>query len=281
VAESFLDSLKNVVPSLEKATEVNFCLLLASFVLFTDCKSLYVHGMNILHLSEVPDVIKPRPAIEAVILVIGFGVLVGAAMPFVQIFAGIVVSETAERLWTRFEILAGLYYQRFRPPSAMSVSVSQLREKAHATKESYYLDLLKEAETEEAEHWDKTRQTALFALTVLVLSGVDLYVPLSPKGNGILTQIADGLGQNGYGLLLWLGFILVVLAFYPVFENYRLWVHCPELAQELEKGRHEKREQEERFRREAETQKASPPPSVSDIGGRLGGRTFAGSRSDT
>jgi hypothetical protein len=113
VAESFLDSLKNLVPSLEKATEVNFCLLLTSFVLFADCTSLYVHGMNILHLSEVPNVIKPRLAIEAVILVIGFGVLVGIAMPFIQICSNIVVSETAERLWDRFETWAGLYDQLF------------------------------------------------------------------------------------------------------------------------------------------------------------------------
>jgi hypothetical protein len=179
MAEPLLDSLKNFVPSLEKVTEVNFCLLLTNFVLFADCASLYVHGMNILHLSEVPDVIKPSLAIEAVILVIGFGMLVGIAMPFFRIFANIVVSETAERLWTRFEIWSGLYDQRFRPPSAYSVSVDELRKKAHATKESYYRDLLKESDAEEAEHRDKTHQTALFALTVLVLSGVDLYAPLS------------------------------------------------------------------------------------------------------
>jgi hypothetical protein len=276
VAESFLDSLKNVVPSLEKATEVNFCLLLTSFVLFADCLSLYVHGMNVLHLSEVQGVIKPHLAIEAIILVIWFGVLVGIAMPFVQIVASTVVSETAERLWTRFEIWSGLDDQQFRPPSWGDVSVSALREKAHATKESYYLDLLKEAKAEEAEHRDKTQQTALFALTVLVLSGVNLYAPLSPEGNCILTQIADGLGQNGYGLLFLLGVILLMLAFYPVFENYHLWVYCPELAQELEKKRREEREEQERFRREAEARKASPPPSVSDLGGRIGGRFRSG-----
>jgi len=175
------------------------------------------------------------------------------------------------------KIRLGISSQQLRPPSADRVPLSELTKKAHATKESYYLDLLKKADAEQAEHGDKTWQTARFALTVLVLSGVDLYVPVSPKGNGILSQIPDGLGQNGYGWLLWLvwlGFIVVVvvLAFYPVFENYHLWVHCPELAQELEKKRQEEREQEERFRREAEARRASPPPSVSDIGGRLGER---------
>ena len=130
--------------------------------------------------------------------------------------------------------------------------VYSLRQKAHASKESYYLNLLKEADEEETEHWNKTRQTALFAFTVLVLSGVDFYAPLSPEGNGVLAQIADGLGQNGYGWLVCLGCILVVLAFYPIFEDRHPMVHCPELARELEKKRQEELEKQERSRREVE-----------------------------
>jgi hypothetical protein len=235
VAEPFLDSLKNVVPSLEKATEVSFILLLTSFVLLADCAAPYVHGMNILHLSEVPDVIRPRLAIEAVVFVIIFGLLVGVVMPFVLVIVNGVVIETAGRLWIRYVIWSDPDGRRFRPDSAYDVPVYSLRQKAHASKESYYLNLLKEADEEETEHWNKTRQTALFAFTVLVLSGVDFYAPLSPEGNGVLAQIADGLGQNGYGWLVCLGCILVVLAFYPIFEDRHPMVHCPELARELEK----------------------------------------------
>jgi hypothetical protein len=234
VAEPFLDSLKNIVPSLEKATEVNFTLLLTSFVLLADCASLYVHGMNILHLSEVPDVVKPRLAIEAVVLIIGFGLLVGIVMPFVLVFVNGVVIETAVRLWIRYVIWSDPDGRRFRSGSAYGVPVYELRKKAHASKESYHLNLLKEADEKETEHENNTRQTALFAFTVLVLSGVDFYAPLSPEGNGILAQIADGLGQNGYGWLVCLGCFLVVLAFYPIFEDRYPMVHCPELARELE-----------------------------------------------
>ena len=104
MTEPFPESLKNLVPSLEKATEVNFCLLLTSFVLFADWASLYVYDMNILHLSEVPDVIKPRLAIDAIILVIGFGMLVGIAMLFVQKFAYFIMSETLVRWWDYIKI---------------------------------------------------------------------------------------------------------------------------------------------------------------------------------
>jgi len=125
--------------------------------------------------------------------------------------------------------------------------VYELCKKAHASKESYYLNLLKEADEKENEHWYKTQQTALFAFTVLVLSGVNLFAPLSPNGTGILAQIADGFGQNGYAALFWLGFILVAMAFYPIFEDGRDDVYCPELAGELEEKRRQEREERERF----------------------------------
>ena len=175
MADPFLDSLKNLVPSLEKATEVNFLLLLTSFVLLADCTALYAHGMNILHLSEMPDVIKPRLAVEAIILVIGFGMLVGIAMPFLLMLANIMVIQTVGRLWTHVEIWSDPDSQRFRPDTAYSVPVYELREKAHASKDSYYLNLLKEVDKEENENRRKMRQITLFSFTVLVLSGVNLY----------------------------------------------------------------------------------------------------------
>ncbi len=242
---------------------------LTSFVLLADCTALYVHGMNILHLSEVTDVIKPRLAIEAIILVIEFSMLIGVAMPFLLIFANLTVTETIGRSWIRFEIWFNPDGQRFRPDSAYSVPIYELRKKAHASKESYYLNLLKEADEDENEHWYQMRQTALFAFTVLVLSGVNLFAPLSPNGPGILAQIADGLGQNGYGWLFCLGCLLVALAFYPVFEDRRKMLQCPELAGELEEKRLQEREQQERFRREAEKLRAAPPPPLADIGGPL------------
>ena len=178
--------------------------------------------------------------------------------------------ETVGRLWSRFEIWSDPDGQRFRPGSAYSVPVYELRTKAHASKESYYLNLLKEADEKETEHRDRTRQTALFAFTVLVLSGVDLYAPLSHNGSGFLAQIADGLGRNGYGWLFYLGCILVVLAFYPMFEDRHPIVHCPELARELEKKRQQEREEQERYRRDTNEFRAFPPRSLSnDIGRRL------------
>ena len=102
MAEPFVDSLKNIVPSLEKATEVNFLLLLTSFLLLADCAALYVHNMNILHLSEVPDIVKPRLAIEAIVLVIGFGTLVGMAMP---VFFDFRESSSDRNRWKTVESL--------------------------------------------------------------------------------------------------------------------------------------------------------------------------------
>lgn len=274
MAEPFLDALKNVIPNLEKATEVNFLLLLTNFVLLADCAALYVHSMNILYVSEFPEVIKPRLAIEAIILVIIFGVLIRIVMPITLIIANVMVVETVGRLWTRVETWSDPDGRRFRPDTAYSVPVYELRKKAHASKESYYLNLLKQVDEEENERRYSIQQTALFAFAALVLSGINLYAPLSPDGNGILAQIADGLGRNGYGWLFCLGCILVALAFYPIFDDRRPMVHCPELARELEEKRQQEWKQGERFRQEAAELRASATrPLSNDIGKRLNGRT--------
>ena len=267
MAEPFPDSLKNVVPSLEKAKEVNFSLLLTSFVLLADCAALYVHGMNIVHLSEVPDIIKPRFAVEAVILVIVFGMPLQFAMRLLHVW----VTGIIEIVGDRYEELFNSGGQRTQQDYAGYVPLDVLREKAHVSKESYHRDLLKK----KYEHQHEMEQTALSAFTVLVLSGVDLCVPLSPHQNGILAQVADGLGRNGYSLLLWLclGGILVVLAFYPMFEVNRPMVYCPSLAQELEEERRQEREKQERFRREAEEERVSITRLPSnEVGRRLSGR---------
>ena len=273
MTEPFLDSLKNVVPSLEKATEINLLLLLTSFMLLADCASLYVHGMNILRLSDIPDVIKPRLAIEAIILVIGFGMTVGIVMPTLLFFANLLMNGTVKELWDRFEIWSDPDGRRFRPASAYSVPVSELREKAHTSKESYYLNLLKEADEREEERLRKIQQTALLAFTVLVLSTINLYALLSPGKSGILAQIVGGYGQEGRGWLFCLGCILMVLAFYPVFEEHDPVAYCPELAQELGKKRRQEREQQERFRRELGEFRADPPhPLSGDVGEQLNNR---------
>ena len=275
MAEPFLDSLKNVVPSLEKATEVSFSLLLTSFVLLADCAALYVHGMNILHLSEVPDVIKPRLAVEAIILVIGFGMLVGIAMPFLLILTNLATINTVGRWWDRFKIWADPDGERHRPDSGDSVTLHALCKKAHASKEGYYWNLFKEADKENKEHQHKVEQTALYAFTVLVFSGVDLHAQFSSGGTSILTQIADGLGLYGYGWLMsCLGCVVMALAFYPMFEDYRPMVYCPELARELEGRRQQKREKDEQFRRELEEQASSTRLPFNNVGRRLGSRNL-------
>jgi hypothetical protein len=188
-------------------------------------------------------------------------------MRLLLMLANFVVIETVGRLWTRFEIWADPHGHRFQQDSDY-VTVSALRRKAHASKESYYLNLLKEADEEENEHRQRIWKTADLAFTVLVLSGVNLFAPLSPNGTGILAEIVGGLGQNRFGLLFSLGCILVTvaLAFYPIFEDRRKMVHCPELAQELEEKRRQEREQQERYRREVEKLRASPPPPLFDMG---------------
>jgi hypothetical protein len=253
---TFPDALKNVVPSLEKATEVTFVLLLTSFFLLADCAALFVHGMNLLHLADMPDVIKPRLAIEAVILIIVFGVFMAIVMEFVAITANEIAIETVWRLW--FWIVTKLDPDRnpFRLESANAVHLHNLRTKAHKSKETYYLDLFKEADENENEYFAILRKNSNYALAALLLGCVDLFAPLSPGTTSVLAEIADGLGHSGYSLLFLLGCFLLIVAFYPIFEDRHPTVYCPELARELDEEEQRKREERAKFDREIEARRA-------------------------
>jgi hypothetical protein len=196
---------------------------------------------------------NPRLAIEAVVLVILFGLWAGVVMWFVRLIADVLVSQTVLRAW----IYLCLSENPYQSDSADTVPLFELRRKAHASKESYYLNLLKECDESEAEVSEKMSRTADYALGVLFLSCVDLWVPLASGHIGILAQIADALGQNGYCWLFLLGVFLSMVAFYPLFTDRRSVAYCPELARELdEKGRY-KAEKLERFRAELQARAAS------------------------
>jgi hypothetical protein len=61
-----------IFSNLEKATEVATFLLLTAFALMLDCASLHTHGVNILHLSQIPQLIGPQLAVEALLTFLAF-----------------------------------------------------------------------------------------------------------------------------------------------------------------------------------------------------------------
>lgn len=251
---TFPDALKNVVPSLEKATEVAFLLLLTDFFLLADCAAPYTHGMNLLHLADIPDVIKPRLAIEAVILIVAFGIM-ATVMELIAIIVNGIVIETVLRLWLWTQFKLDPQRNPFRLDSANVVHLHNLRTKAHRSKETYYLNLLKEADEKENEHFAHMKKTSRYALTALLLGCIDLFAPLAPGASGILAQIADGLGTNGYVWLSLFGYFLLVVAFYPIFEDRHPTVYCPELARELLDEEQQRREERAKFDREMEARR--------------------------
>jgi hypothetical protein len=60
----------SILSALERATEIGPLLLLAGFMLMLDCVSLKSYHVNILHLTQSPELVGPQLAIEAFLVVI-------------------------------------------------------------------------------------------------------------------------------------------------------------------------------------------------------------------
>ncbi|KAL8931198.1 MAG: hypothetical protein Q9211_007152, partial [Gyalolechia sp. 1 TL-2023] len=127
------------------------------------------------------------------------------------------------------------------------VTVPSLRMKAHETKESYYLDILLEAVSDENSDRDQRNKLAFAAISVLAVSAYNWFKFSGPASPGFLREVAEHLG-NGGALAVWLSVIggFWVFAVLPIKLHEPLrWVYCPSLAKE-EASAFDRREDEVR-----------------------------------
>jgi hypothetical protein len=71
----------SISSALERATEIGPLLLLAGFMLMLDCVSLKSYHVNILHLTQSPELVGPQLAIEAFLVLLAYGLLLILVVP--------------------------------------------------------------------------------------------------------------------------------------------------------------------------------------------------------
>jgi hypothetical protein len=170
-------------------------------------------------------------------------------MPLLSMCLNYMVIETVWRLWNKVEISSNPTGRRYWVGSN-DVPLYALREKAHSTKDSYYLKLLNEADELKVKADDRKRRAARLALATVLLFLADLYYPFAAEAKSITQQLAQDLGEQGYAWAWIFGCLLLAIAFYPIFEDDYPVVYCPRLAREREQEDKERRERDDQFRAE-------------------------------
>ena len=248
-----------LLSNLEKAGDIQTFLLLCSFLLVVDCGLLRSQGFGILALTKDEHLLNPRLAVSVAIMFVVFSLLMSVARPFVAravmlITIGIV--HWCEMLGLRMRRAIFEHDSKkedrqitreYRNKLARGwVTVVCLRAKAHETKDSYYRDLLKEAEAKEIARSEQEQNLAFAVVAIIAIATYNWFAFGSQPAESFLRGVAAYLGEHG-GLVVLVFFIALywmgVVA--PLQQDILRWTYCPSLAKE-EAAEFDQREADER-----------------------------------
>lgn len=228
-----LDPLKNVMPNLEQAMEFRPLFLMTGFVLFTDFLSVEYYGSNILNIHKLDDFGLQKVAIPVVLSLLIFGY---STSLFLRIFKNLtdqIVGATIWQGWIHIKYRWFWVDNNNTHSGYRSVFMHDLREKAHKTKDPYYLSLLKEGEHKEREYEDSSDKLSFAAFSTVIISFLDLFCGNETSDRGIIRQALAHHGTFGYYIFGIMVLFLLVLSFRPIFIEYPRKIYCPELADEI------------------------------------------------
>lgn len=233
--------------NIEKLTEIRTAFVFWGLILFIDCGLLLLNGSGFLDVMQASKPLKQRLLIELVLLLAGFSCFTSTVMPLITDLLYRVANFTIVP-WAKR--LAGLRPGGSDATLSMQnyprgfVPLHELRDKAHHSRDLYYMDLLSEALNKETAN----RRLTLYAMTDFVLAIVNFQFPSSgPNSASILQHVASHLGGDA---VMW-GIIALsaVPAFRSAFRNLPEPVYCPALYGELQEAA-QKRPRDELFRPE-------------------------------
>jgi len=224
-------SVKNlgVFSTLQSATELKFFLLAMTFVLLVDAVLVGTGQPGLLDLVASKDLLeRSNIAAKAVLIIVCFSFLASLVM---RVFLYRIFFElTHELLFTPvYHLKNFLNPKRYEYRREHDhVTLSELRKEAHETQEKYYLDLLKEHETERRNDLISHRQHILYSLYCLLMYCADCRVGWHAQNSFAFTLLAH---QVDPMLCAIGGFLALLCTFlYFVFEDVS-WpsIYCPVL----------------------------------------------------
>jgi len=216
---------------LNAATEMRLAVLASCFVLFADSVLVVARLPSVLTLAggqPLPD--KINLAVLTILLFVGFSFVSGVLVPIIATFV-----HPIFRLFVYFVIRRGHLSPNVKEDGY--VRESQLRTKAHESKESYYLDLLATWRSARDDTIEAQNRYACLAISWLILFAAN--ISLGWRNDSTLAvHLATFAGLRGY--IGWLFVLPVGLLYIASATDEPDWVYCPTLYRELE----EKLEQE-------------------------------------
>ncbi len=235
-----------LLSNLEKANDIQTFLLLFSFILVVDCGLLRSQGFGILALTKDERLFYPRLAVSVAIMFVVFSLLMSIARPFVARAVMYITIDIVYWCGTFGRRIRRAIFEydfkeedrqitrEYRNKLARGwVTVVRLRAKAHETKDSYYLNWLREVEAKEITQFEQEQNLAFAVVAIIAIAMYNWFAFGSQPAESFLRGVAAYLGEYG-GLVVLVFFIALywigVVA--PLQQDILRWTYCPSLAKE-------------------------------------------------
>ena len=237
--------ISGLLSILEKSVEIHVALIIYCFLLFFDiCLELFDHsGVYDLAFGEPNVRITAVLAIKFVVIFVIFSIFISIFMPTIAVLTEglirpIAYSRPVTWLWMPGD--DGGVRHIHEMWLLGNVYSSTIEEKAHETKEQYYLDLAKDAEQRDS---DYQRTTRLF----IAAFGLSAYNILGHFGSlSLLQGIAVKIGEYGY-IYVWMFTCVFLVHSLKLLLRDSDWMYCPSIANELLDKLHKNEEERRRF----------------------------------
>jgi hypothetical protein len=179
-----------IFSSLENALETTSFLLMSNFLLIVDIGLIYLNGFGIAGLTKNADALKPGIAIQILLLFVFFSLFMSLIVPVVcALILGIYNFIICHLLyaagrWVDKKIGIENHVEKLE---RNFVLVNDLREKAHLTKDSYYLSLLKEFDEKNDKYSNHHIKLFILSLSVIISSIFNFFMDLKKTRLVLLT----------------------------------------------------------------------------------------------
>ena len=241
-----------LISILEKSIEIQVALMIYCFLIFFDtCSELLTKsGVYELAFGEPNVSITVALATKCVVMIVMFSIVMSLFMPILAslITAGFIVPIAYSKpvLWLWFPKDGGERHTHEMWASGYVLSYA-IEEKAHETKDQYYLELAKAAEQRESKEQSDYMRTNMLLLTAFSFS---IYNMLGHFDSlSLLQNFSRKIGENGYAYVCMFICVFLVYSIKLVIRDDDVWVYCPSIANEFWEELRKNREERWRFER--------------------------------
>jgi hypothetical protein len=225
--------------ALQAATDIKVFLLSAAFTFLVDNILVSLNQPGLVDLAKNKQhLADSNIAFQVILIFIGFSFLTSIILPVAAAICDQVYILTADKLITKIGIAIDRIFKIESRPFRREhnkVTLLELMNEAHETKEKYYLDLYKEAKEDWGKWQENVFRFALYSFSCLSMLTINLY--LSHIGKNTISKYVEEFFESAAPIWIFITGLIIMFVWRFYDQSEPTWIHCPSLYEKIEAER--------------------------------------------